>query len=522
VSVSVGSPTRHAASHSAARLITAALVLSVATSALSANCTNDQDASAALYVTEANMDRIAAYHICPDGEVRKHPFQLVSVGENPRRLLAACVTAGGRFEMCAHGAEESQPRALYVATRSRIESFRIDPDTKRLSCFGEADGQCPAVEKREGPTALNGANFQYLAIHPTGRYLYAAATGLDRIVGYELNADDGSFREQADGSIEIGSCTQGAGLTRYQGLAATETELYASGHLPGRIDIFSLAESGAILAFSQEPGRCSTNKDRSCTVDSDCREDTVCVRSYCDGFPDDVDTVTECTTDADCQSDDACPEDGECACVTEQEQVFTDCSESSRERTYPTSKSQWFDDPKALLLNTFDDPEALPQNKSTLYIVDQFRRRIYGCPIEDTDGTLPDCPNSKGLSNVSRTNERGKSEQLALSKDNVLFASVFDRGTVAAYKLSDDPVPGTLPRKSKTRSEPNILSAPVGLAACDDTLYVAQGDLDKVQAYRIGSKGFKKRRPISRTARIKGSFPNDVAVVPLGPATCNP
>jgi 6-phosphogluconolactonase (cycloisomerase 2 family) len=465
------------------------LVLSVAASALSADCPGDQDAAAVLYVTEANMNKIAAYRVCPNGKIKKSPFHRVTVPENPRRLLAACPATG------------ADPCVLYVATRTHIVSFRIE-DTGHLS----------EMEKAQ---ELKLAKFQYLAIHPTGRHLYAAATGLDRIVGYELNDADGSFRRQADGSIDISSCVRGAFSTRYQGLAATETELYASARLPGRLDIFSLADTGAIQAFGQEPGRCRNNKDRSCTEDFDCKKDTegqrVCVRSYCDGFPDDVDTVTECMTDADCATDDACPPDGECTCVTEQEHVFTDCSRSSLEngRTFATSTSRSFGDPKALLLNG-----------STLYIVDTFRGRIYSCPIED----LPNCPckedDAQSTCNDSRTKQGRAYEQLAVSNThNVLFASVFTRGTVAAYRLEND----RLPRKPSSRSEPNILAAPVGLAACGDALYVAQGDLDKVQAFRIGPKGFKKhRRPFSHTVKIKGSFPNAVAIVPLGPATCDP
>ncbi len=179
-----------------------------------------QARAAVLYATDANLDRLAVYRIAANGGLPKTPFQQIQTAASPRRMVLTS-------------------RALYVATRTRIEAFEIDLSTGRLSRFRDAEGF------QINPAHVSGANFQYLTVDPLERYVYASSTAQDRIFGYPI---------AADGSIDhVGSCTQGEEGTRYQSLAATDSVLYAVAHIPGRVSLFPLREDGAIQARATDP-----------------------------------------------------------------------------------------------------------------------------------------------------------------------------------------------------------------------------------------------------------------------------
>jgi 6-phosphogluconolactonase (cycloisomerase 2 family) len=320
---------------------------------------------------------------------------------------------------------------LYVATEDRIDAFSIDPTTGRLERYQNVDGGAKA------PAAIAGADFEYLAVDPGERQLYAAATDAARIVAYPI---------AADGSIsDVGSCTQGDPGTRYQGLGATSTQLYASAHQSGRIDIFPLrAEDGALQAL-----------------------------------------------------DKAADEGGTL-------QVFTDCTEGTVTLAPQTSLK-------------VGNPRALIVDGGTVYFVEREHRRIIGCPMA-SDGTLPECPKRKRNPAISRTQEaKSAYHQMVISTDRVLFVSVFGKGRVEAFVLGTD---GALPASPRTRLRNDPLRTPVGVAVCQDTLYVAEGELNRIDAFRIGPRGFVNTKPFSHTDAIGRSFPNDVAVVPLGSGDC--
>ena len=464
--------------------------------------TSSAEAAAVLYVTQAQLDGVAAYQIRDDGSITAQPFQRVSVGPNPRRLL---VTS----------------RALYVATRTQVHAFAIDSATGMLSRFTGAGGKVTEAD------SVPDAGFQYVAIDPAERYLYAAATRLDRILGYPI-ASDGSISE-------AGSCAQAQRGTQYQGLAATETTLYASAHQLSRVHIFPLrASDGAIQAFATKAA-CKGGPDggKSCTDDSQCRDSigTCNAKNFCESGPDEgkpctldsdcedkirtckkegvcrdgPDAGETCTEDADCADHPDC-DGGMCTCNTDRIlEVFTDCDRDTT--TFPPSSSALLDLPKDLLLN---------HNSKTLYISDVLTNRIISCPIAE-DGSLPDCPKHKFNPGISQTNSGAKHEQLALSEDQVLFASVFVSGKVRAFVLKAE---GRLPKKPKGRHPSDVFATPVGVAAYNGTLYVAQGERNRVDAFKIGEDGFRSSRPFSRTAEIKGAFTNDVAVITLGCDSC--
>lgn len=380
---------------------------------------------AVLYVTEARLDRVAAYRLTTDGCAEPSPFQHVDTAPNPRRLAV-------HPDACA----------LYVATANSIEVFQIASDG-RLSRFADDEDTLRRMR------AIKPGNYQFLAVHPSGHSLYTSLTALDQIRQYALNADGSLRREPTNPEKDppVASCVQGQPDTRYQGLVATETSLYASAHLPIQIDIFPLTSDGGIESVTTRP------------------------------------------------RDDEEPETP---------QVFTDCNR--KKATFaPRFSARKFGNPKTLLL---DGPNAI------LYVVDRFRGRIYGCPVA-ADGSLPDCPkndkddtNDTGLKTL-KSKPSAAYEQMALSQDGMLFASVFPVGRVRAFR----PLPEEGKIKRRKGKSSDVFASPVGLAADGNLLYVAQGELDRIDVFAIDDEGFASGDPRCSTDKIRQSFPNGVIVV---------
>jgi len=416
-----------------------------------------------LYVTEARGNRVAAYHIKPNGCVNETPFQRIDIkisgldcdpdeDANPRRL-----------------AVHPNGCALYVATAGTIEVFQIRSDQDNYGRLKPFDDDADTLARM---TCIKPANYQFLAVHPDGGSIYASLTALDQIRQYALNPDGSlqrTFTTPADGGepVEkdppVASCVQGEEDTRFQGLVVKDESLYAASHLPPQIAIFPLTtDEGAIESVTRRP---TTNDPPQVP------------------------------------------------------QVFTDCVKSRK--TYAprfstsgkqNNLSKQFINPKTLLL---DEP-----NGDLLYVADRGRGRIYGCPIADGGG-LPDCPeddkddtnDAKDPNGTERLTMQSKKsaayEQMALSDDGMLFASVFPAGRVRAFR----PVPDEGQIKRRKGKSSDVFATPVAIAADGRNLYVAQGELDRIDVFTINDEGFANEDPRCSTEKIDGSFPNGVIVV---------
>jgi 6-phosphogluconolactonase (cycloisomerase 2 family) len=99
-----------------------------------------------------------------------------------------------------------------------------------------------------------------------------------------------------------------------------------------------------------------------------------------------------------------------------------------------------------------------------------------------------------------------------------ILGSQFIDGRIDAYRIRDD---GTVPGQPTKTTRGNVRTTPVGLAVRNDVLYVATGQWDRVQAYRLNADGVPKDRdPFSETDALKDSFPNAVLLVDV-PGACN-
>ena len=102
-------------------------------------------------------------------------------------------------------------------------------------------------------------------------------------------------------------------------------------------------------------------------------------------------------------------------------------------------------------------------------------------------------------------------------QDGTLLASQFLLGRIDAFQLKSD---GSLPRQPTRTTTADVRGSPVGLAVRGNVLYVAAGELDRVQAFHLGrTNALPDPTAFSETDEQTDSFPNALAVAEL-PDTC--
>jgi 6-phosphogluconolactonase (cycloisomerase 2 family) len=148
-----------------------------------------------------------------------------------------------------------------------------------------------------------------------------------------------------------------------------------------------------------------------------------------------------------------------------------------------------------------------------LFISEEVSRRLFTFNI-DANGTI----NGKETSSTKRD---GFYQDLLLrdvGSDRLVYASVFQEGRVAVFRLEN----GLLPESpfSKTEKDPKTL--PVGLAidASGTFLYVAEAGVGRIDGFRlqpdggIGSVPETSTEPVTIDGREVDSFPSDIAIIP--------
>jgi hypothetical protein len=151
-----------------------------------------------------------------------------------------------------------------------------------------------------------------------------------------------------------------------------------------------------------------------------------------------------------------------------------------------------------------------------LFVGEEGTRRMFTFPI-DVGGVVAGTDSSEtarsGLYQRMLRHERGA--------DSILYASVFDKGRIDAFRLEN----GLLPTStfSTTREDPFTL--PVGLAidgSAGNVLYVAEGGAGRVDGFRIASDGSLSALPttsthpaLSPSGALLDTFPDDLVVVGL-------
>ncbi len=145
---------------------------------------------------------------------------------------------------------------------------------------------------------------------------------------------------------------------------------------------------------------------------------------------------------------------------------------------------------------------------SRLYVSEEGERRIFSVEIQP-GGALP-------LEFDNKTASLELFERLLLDGTRI-YASAFSAGKIMAFELEG----GLLPRDPFSETQADSNSLPVGLARNGDFLYVAQAGADRVDAFAVDPvTGTLSRSPVSSTAQIADSFPNDIVLGQFPPPPC--
>jgi hypothetical protein len=432
--------------------------------------TTSAAAESMLYATAASQGRVDGFRLRADGTPEGDPaVEVATNGRRPRRL---------RVRGCN----------LYVAEDNRIEVFRI-ASTGKLTRIG--------ATRRDKRLKAND-----FVLAEDGRTLYAPINNRDIIAAYPL---DENGIPNADPLIEDGvtsggptSCAYGRFGSGLEDMAATNGKLYAV--IGNRVSVFGLDAQGRIVGAP----RVARDLDGDGDIDEDEQASPVCTEYST--------TTTEPS---------ACVERGE-------DRPDDTCALSFR--------------------RSLSAPIGLIVDGKTVVTGERFTRRLQGFALDDAfnfpkiaqpDPNDPDEPDPFDPTRDSTRKER-KAERKSRKKNrtdddvrylgltlhrtperSVVFATTFD-GRVDAFRLQpgDDGVE-RLPKSPSSRTRRDVTGSPVrstirpATANRNAVLYLAAGELDRVEAYRLTDAGglLLEATPFARTNVRKGSFPNDVVTV---------
>jgi 6-phosphogluconolactonase (cycloisomerase 2 family) len=435
------------------------IVLCVALAAASAR---PVAAETILYATAASENRVDGFSVADNGAPSQEPVaQRPTGGLLPRRLVA-------------HGCN------LYVAESDRVEVFRIGAGG-RLDLIG-------ATRKSEDARAHD------IEVSADGLTLYAPLRRLGAIASYPLDAEgkpnDSVITENGVPAGGPTSCIYGPVGADWEDIALANGKLYAA--YTNRIEVFGITDTGQLTGTAPVP---HDNND--------------------DG------TIGEDET--------ACP-------------AYATTPSGAIEQCIDRSISPVPDRPDQTCSFSFRGHMAgavgLVVDGSALVSSQRFTHLLLGFVLDATGNfppiseTNPQFPTAKEKKQERRMRKKNKTDELiryigltVLHEDDgrsIIYAAGY-AGRVDAFRLRED---GTLPKQPNMNSTPkDVTSTPVrtaigSTAGGRPVLYVASGELDRVQAFRLSDQGsIDESTSPAETNEQKGSFPNDV--VPVDITNCD-
>ena len=399
----------------------------------------------------------------------------VSVARADAILYATAATTNGVDGFCIHDDGSLAPtpkvhvptagtnprrlvvgnKTLYVAETDRVEAFRIAP-RGGITSVGSTQ---PLVQ----PNKMNPLD---IALSPDLTMLYVPQSGQRRIAAYPL-ADDGRFALTADADKpytgDFSSCVQGPVGPRYRRIAVRDTLLYVTEAADnGAVSVYPLATDPTTgrLDLQLKPADCHLGKTPS---------DTTCPLSQRRRL--------------------FVPN----AFVLDDDRIYVESLFHHRIFAFP-------------LTNGLFDPRW-PQHKKAP------KDTVSVC-LTDADGNALKGP-FRWAPSSSKTNAAEKYQDLVFH-DGTLIGSQFLLGRIDAFQLKPD---GSLRRRPTRTTKGDVRGSPVGLAVRRNVLYVAAGELDRVQAFRLRTNALPDPTAFSETDEQTDSFPNALAVAEL-PDTC--
>lgn len=453
-----------------------------------------------LYATAASDARVDAFRV---SEATGLPLgdppveQQATGGERPRRLLvnpSRCV--------------------LYVAETDRVEVYKIRKNA-RLERIGST--------KRTLEMQAHD-----IALAPDGNTLYVPIRRQNTIATYPLDAEGKpSFDPVQEGNIPAGqptSCIWGDAKSSWEDIVVTNGKLYATA--TNRVDVYGIDATGQLIGAARIP--------------KDLNDDGVITPDERDVYP--AKTANSPAGDGVIDQHDRdlweCPPYS----VTPDPDAPKNCVDPDLK---PRPKAK--DLPSKSCPFTFrgriNGATGLVVSGKTLVVVERFIKDLLGFTLQD-DGNfqpippgaqpispdppgpdLTQIPTKKEKKADRRTRNKNRTEEIARyvgltyytpagEKQPIVYAAGY-AGRVDAFRLSAD---GILPKMQTSATPKNVVSTPtrtfVGDLGGNPTLYVAAGELDRVEAFKLFDQGAldDHAEPVM-TIEQPGSFPNDVVLV---------
>lgn len=162
--------------------------------------------------------------------------------------------------------------------------------------------------------------------------------------------------------------------------------------------------------------------------------------------------------------------------------------------------------------------QAMVLDGNRLYVEARFAKQLSAFDLLE-DGTFSDqLPDGNQRQRRATKTNKGIRYVALVMANRTLLMSQFVEGRIDSYRLRSD---GGLPKGPTLRTGEDVRTSPVRMAVHNDVLYVAAGEADRIQAYRLFAEGqVRDRYPFSQTDFLRGSFPNDVAIATI-PDACN-
>jgi|GEM_PF-3948902 len=506
-----------------------------------------------LYVTAAAAGRIYGFCTRPDGTLASTPqVEVETRGRYPSRLRVSPATG-----------------TLYVAEDDRVEVFRIGPrgglsrpqpdhvpvPARRGVASRDIATDCPPDDAGCRPTML------YV---PERRFGRLSAFPLDPVTGIP-RSDTATSCVSADIGVDFEQVLYNGAVTPRLLYA---TQLVGAG---GAIVAYALDDSGQLV------GECLADDPRSgddpddCDVGQNPKDHPEDLDGVCDDDPasndDDDGVLTECVGRVACGlgpigEAPACPAlGGPVTCPTGSVPCPSSaggpclCCRPSRRGSPGVSRRVRVPGAGAMALR--DNPDGVVSECNPapsplrLYVAARFSRQLLAFNLDAAgrfdvrrrklrEGDPRSCEpvtRSDGspvlrqrASSFTRSGARYQDIVVAGTAPEVtVLASQFVNGQVDAYRVTAS---RGLPERPTSTTRKDVRTTPVRLLVRDlpstagdarrQVLYVATGQYDRVQAYRLRSNGLPARpTPFSETAPIPGSFPSDIALVEVQGA-CGP
>jgi hypothetical protein len=430
------------------------IVLCVALAAASAR---PASAETILYATAAAKNRIDGFRVANDGSPSPDPVvQRATGGVLPRRLVA-------------HGCN------LYVAEDDRVEVFRI-----------HAGGRLELV----GATRSNRETHAHdIEVSADGRTLYSPIRRMGAIASYPLDAEgkpnDSVITQNGVPAGGPTSCVYGPIGADWEDIALANGKLYAA--FTNRIDVFGITDTGQLTGAAPVPRDVNENG----TIEAD---ETACP-TY---------TTTPSGTIEPCIDPDIRPRP---------DRPDTTCPFSFR--------------------GHMAGAVGLVVEGTALVSSQRFTHLLLGFVLDATGnfpafGADPTDPTKKEKKQERKSRKKNRTDELIryigltvlheADGQPIIYAAGY-AGRTDAFRLGED---GTLPKQPNMSSTPkDVTSTPVrtaigSTAGGRPVLYVASGELDRVQAFHLFDEGrIDAGTSPAETNEQKDSFPNDVVPVDI-------